>query len=192
MSTPFTIKYCLSPPQRRKMPRNLRVKIMVSWSDTTLHRKVFFYCLHCRMIFCRSGLYYHQQTFFATQEMRREWVADFLNNQNIHQTRVRRQFEKRFVRGRMVGGVVAETYPDDHFVPMNPQRTEPRQPSVTGSRPRVQPREPDQTPLEHVDLVQPVPNENEDEIINNLPELFDCFQRMGLTRNDSNCLPDFS
>ena len=106
-------------------------------------------------------------------------LPDFLNNQQRHQIHVRRQFEKRFVRGRMVGGVVAETYPDDHFVPMNPQRTEPRQPSVTGSRPRVLPREPDQTPLEHVDLVQPVPNENEDEIINNLPELFDCFSTDG-------------
>ena len=174
------------------MPINLRVKNVVLWNDTSHHLKVFFYCLHCHKIFCRSGLFYHKETFIATRETRRELAEDFLNNQERHQIHVRRQFEKRLVRGRMVGGVIAETYPDDHFTPMNPQRDSPRQSSVRRLNLPVPTREQNEIPFEQFEPQQHIQNENEDVINNHFPELFDCFHEMDLTRIHSKTLPEIS
>ena len=92
----------------------------------------------------------------------------------------------------MVGGVIAETYPDDHFTPMNPQRDSPRQSSVRRLNLPVPTREQNEIPFEQFEPQQPVVTGNEDEINNHFPELFDCFHEMDLTKNNSKTLPEIS
>ena len=52
--------------------------------------------------------------------MVQERVTDFFINQEIHRAYIRGQFETRFFMGRLRGRVVAPSYPDDIFIPTNP------------------------------------------------------------------------
>ena len=179
MSSPFTIKYCLSPTQKKKIPENFRVKLIVFWNDERLRTNVYFYCLHCQGLFCRSGHHYHKQRFVVTEQMINEWVSDYFINQERHHIHIKRQFETRFVMGRLRGRAVAEANPIDVFVPINHQQAEMRQPLEPVSNPPAPRPEQVLFPLERVMYQQPTGPRNEDEIINNFPELFDCFSSEG-------------
>ena len=178
MSSPFTIKYCLSPTQKKKIPKNLRVKLIVCWNDSSLHTNEYYYCLHCQGLFSRSGHHYHKQNIVATEQMIDQWVTDFFIDQESHHTFIRSQFETRFVMGRLKGRMVFETDPIDVFVPINPQRAERAQPPAHVSNPPAPRPEHVLLPLEPDMYQQPTGREN-DEIINNFPELFDCFSSEG-------------
>ena len=110
--------------------------------------------------------------------MVQEWVSDFFTNQEQHKGYIRRQFETRFVMGRMKGRIVAEPTPIDVFVPMHRESAMPRTAAPALNVPDPTPVR-DQTPMEEVVFEPPNGPENEDEIINNFPELFDCFSTKG-------------
>ena len=81
--------------------------------------------------------------------------------------------------GRLRGRTVAEANPIEVFVPINHQQAEMRQPLEPVSNPPAPRPEQVLFPLERVMYQQPTGPRNEDEIINNFPELFDCFSSEG-------------
>ena len=124
-------------------------------------------------------MYYHKQTFVWTPQIVQEWVSDFFIDQERHQLHIRRQFETRFVMGRMRGRTVAEPPPSiDVFVPVHRENAVPRRPTAPASNVPTQRPVRDQTPVEDVDVERPLGQEN-DEIINEFPVLFDCFSSKG-------------
>ena len=74
MSSRFTIKYCLSPSQKNKIPEKFLVKLVVFWTDRGLHKKEYFYCLHCQGLYCRSGHFYHRKKLLWQSKLSKsEW-----------------------------------------------------------------------------------------------------------------------
>ena len=175
MSSQFTIHYCLSPSQKKRIPRYCCVKLIVVWFDTHSRKNEFCYCLHCGGIFCRSGFYYHKEKFIITPDSVQEQVSDFFINQETHKELIKRQFETRFFIGRMRGRVIVEGNKRDVFVPVRQQTTARREQAR-----RVMNDSPRNEGLFEVDHDSFGPDHlreepNQPDRFDDYPELFDCF-----------------
>ena len=55
MTPNFELKYSLADLKIHKLVKNCRLRITVRWIDTGWVEKHFFYCLHCKKVFSRTG-----------------------------------------------------------------------------------------------------------------------------------------
>ena len=80
----------------------------------------------------------------------------------------------------MRGRTVIETGSNDVFVPIISQTATPtRPPALPSNHPATRRGPQQEVPSVQVDFQPPVGNGNEEEIIDNFPELFDCFSTDG-------------
>ena len=180
MTPIFELKHCLGDLKTEKLVKNCRLRLTVRWCDTGWFEKHFFYCLHCKKVFSRTGFYYHKFTFTLTPQEVEVLLADLISNRTRHDLLLKREFERRFENGKMRRVAYAQptvpqtiTFTPQHFLFQRPPPMRLVRPHVP--RPRVVESVHENVEPQHED--QPI--DVFEEVQQDFPELFDCFSNKG-------------